>query len=103
MPCSTCVCPYPACSFFTSSSISGSEVGTHDVRVALHFVGGSVSDQAAEVERDHAVRDAHHEAHVVLDQQYRQREAAAQFLHQRAKGSHFLVVQAARRLVEQEE
>src|SRR5213083_775492 len=43
-----------------------------DVRVSLHLLRGAVRDRGAEVQDVHVIRDAHHEAHVVLDDEHRQ-------------------------------
>ena len=50
-----------------------------------------------------AVRDAHHELHVVLDEQDRQLEVVAQAADQRRELPDLLVVEPAGRLVEQEQ
>src|SRR5687768_9358339 len=50
-----------------SSSVGGAEVGLDDLGIAAHLVGRAVADLLAVVEHDHAVRDVHHDTHVVLD------------------------------------
>ena len=48
------------------------EVGVEDARVALHLRRGALGDLAAAVEHDHGVAEAHHERHVVLDDEERE-------------------------------
>ena len=60
-------------------------------------------DALAEVERDHPVGQAHQQLHMVLHQQHRQLQPLAQRPNQRSDGAHFLMVQAARRLIEQQQ
>ena len=69
-------------------------------RISLHLGGSSFRDLPAEVEHVHAVGDAHHEVHVVLDEEDRQLERAPDPADQRAELLDFLVVQASGRLVE---
>ena len=52
------------------------EVGGDHRRILLHFRRRSFGDLLAVVEHEHAVADAHHELHVVLDQQDRRAVAA---------------------------
>ena len=64
-----------ACRPRTSSSASAisscaPQVGADHVRVALHLGRRALGDLAAEVQRHDLVGDAHHQAHVVLDQQH---------------------------------
>src|SRR5690349_16896665 len=47
------------------------EVGGDDARVLAHDVRQAFGDHLAELEHDHAVADAQHQPHVVLDQQHR--------------------------------
>ena len=61
------------------------QVGLDHLRVALYLSRGAARDQPPEVEHMHAVGDAHHEAHVVLDQQQRQLEVLAQVADQVAE------------------
>jgi hypothetical protein len=49
------------------------------------------------------IGDLHHEAHVVFDQQHRDVALVADAADQVAQDVHFLVVEAAGRLVEQQD
>ena len=70
----------------------------------LHLGRRAVGDLAAEVERDDLVGDAHHQVHVVLDQQHRQRAARSRIRRRSApQRLDLLVVEAAGRLVEQQQ
>src|SRR5256885_2995410 len=106
-PCSARTWPYRAS---TSSSSSRAEllgirpeVGLDHRRVVLHLARRAASDPAAEVEHVHAVGDPHHHLHVVLDQQDRQLEVLAHPADQRAELSDLLVVEASRRLVQEQQ
>src|SRR5438067_5097022 len=105
-PCSARIWPYRAS---TSSSSSREllgirpEVGLDHRRVVLHLARRAARDPAAEVEHVHAVGDTHHQLHVVLDQQDRQLEVLAHPADQRAELSDLLVVQASRRLVQEQQ
>src|SRR3954471_6100166 len=60
--------PYAACTFTTSSMGRLSQVGTHHIGVAHHFARLSLRDQLAVVQHHDAVRQRHHRAHHVLDE-----------------------------------
>ena len=62
-----------------------------------------VGDLAAEVHGDDVVGDAHHQAHVVLDQQGAEAEVGSQPHDQLAQVVHLGVGEAAGRLVEQQQ
>src|SRR5947208_2384663 len=47
------------------------EIGLDDLRILLHVGRRSLGDFLAVVEHEHAVAHAHHELHVMLDQQNR--------------------------------
>src|SRR5450432_76985 len=129
MPCRTSVGPYCATSRRTSSSGSGPsligqppryalryspwerpggscgdpEVGAYDLGVGLHLGRRAVGDLLAEVERDDAVGDAHHHVHVMLDEEHRQAELGADAAQEHHQRLDFLVIEAAGRLVEQQQ
>src|SRR5262249_13248493 len=68
------VAPYPA---WTSrmrniSVITAAEIRFDHARVAANGRGRALGDLLAEVQHGHAVRDTHHDRHVVLDQQQRE-------------------------------
>ncbi len=69
----------------------------------LHLRGRAFGDLPAEIERHHPVGNVHHQAHVVLDQQHREPEPVANLLDQGAERPDFLVIEAARRLIEQQQ
>ena len=45
------------------------EIGADDLGIALHLGRRALGDLAAEIERHDLVGDAHHQVHVMLDQQ----------------------------------
>src|SRR5438105_1405274 len=62
------------------SSMSGlllAEVGGEHTRVACHLRGGTLGDQAAEVEHIDSVGKIHHHLHVVFDHQHRDAQLVA--------------------------
>jgi hypothetical protein len=69
----------------------------------LHFRRGAFRDLAPEIERHDLVADRHDEMHVMLDQQHGDAPLVADAADQVAQLPDFAVVEAARRLVEQEE
>ena len=80
------------------------EVGADHVGIALHLGRRALGDLAAEVERDDLVGHAHHQVHVVLDQQHRQLAARSRMRRSRShQRVDLLVVQPAGRLVEQQQ
>src|SRR6185437_15203831 len=106
MPCRTFVCPYAALRSTTSSSagIFGlPEIGADHLRLVAHLLRRAVGDLLAELQRHHLVRYAHHQAHVMLDQQDAELELLADRDQQRGQLVHLAVVEAARRLVEQQQ
>src|SRR5438105_3496487 len=96
--------PYDACTSLSSSSaIFRSQVSLNDAGVGLHLAGRSLRDLLAEVEADHAVGDAHHQVHVVLDDQHRQSELLVDSAEEDHQVGDLVVVEAAGRLVEEQE
>src|ERR687895_634442 len=86
---------------FSSRRQSDTEVGLQDARVGLDGVGRALGDRPAAVEHDHVVAQAHHQVHVVLDQE----EGPAllvELAHERGDAVEQRRVDAARRLVEQD-
>src|SRR5215469_865038 len=75
-PCSTFVSRYQACSPIASSSdmFGLTEIGADHLRLVAHLFRRPIGDLHAELEGHHFVRDAHHEAHVMFDQQDRELE-----------------------------
>ena len=63
--------------------IGSPEVGLDHLRVLLDLVGRARGDRHAVVEHGDALADVHHQPHVVLDEQDRQRELVAQPADQR--------------------
>src|SRR5258708_8103365 len=82
--------------------LRGCEIGRDDVRMGLDFLRRAFGDLAAEIEHDDALRDLHHQAHVVLDQQYGD-AAVADTQDSVGERLRFLRVEAGRGLVEQQE
>ena len=71
--------------------------------IGLHLRGRAGGDLATEAEHVDEVRDAHHEAHVVLDEQDRQRALVPEAHDEVAELLDLDVVEPAGRLVEQEQ
>ena len=65
--------------------------------------GGAFGDLAAEIQRDDAVGDRHHQAHVMLDQQQRHPALVADASEQLAEFVDFVVIEAAGGLIEQQQ
>src|SRR5262245_40878358 len=115
-PCSARTGPYRAETSRSSRSVAiaavvavvlgarlAAEVGLDDVRVGPHLGRRALGDLAAEVEHVHAVRDRHHEVHVVLDEEDREVVLLADPSDQAGELPDLLVVQAAGRLVEEQQ
>src|SRR4249919_2611391 len=125
-PCSATIGPYRASTFSSSSSraivlrgvglvrigrqrlrlllvLGRAEIGLDDLRVGLYLGRHALGDLAAEVEDVDALGHRHDEVHVVLDEQDRERVVGAQPPDQLPELADLLVVQAAGRLVEQEQ
>lgn len=79
------------------------QISPDDGIVALHLGRGAVGDDAAEIERHHLVRDSHHQVHVVLDQQHGDAQPVADVADAAAELVDLLMVEAARRLVQQQQ
>src|SRR6266545_3294782 len=86
-----------------ASSMRHSEVGVDHGLVSPHLVRSAVGDLAPVVERDHAIRDVHHHAHVVLDQCDGSVELVVDAEDEPAHVFLLLDVHARHRLVEQQE
>src|SRR6516225_1067287 len=82
MPLTAWMPPYATCRRFNSSSGRPdtrssfqierhltAEIGGDDLGIILHFCRRTFGDLAAVVEHQHTVAHAHHQLHVVLDQQ----------------------------------
>src|SRR5437899_4900526 len=85
------------------SVMAEAQVGVEDGLVLAHFVGRSVGDLAPVVQDDHAVRDVHHHAHVVLDQRDRGPELAVDVEDEAAHVFLLLDVHPRHRLVQQQQ
>jgi Hemerythrin HHE cation binding domain len=55
---------------FSSTSLRNAEVGRYDGGISARLVGRRRRDDFAEVEDNDVVADAHHQAHVVLDEEH---------------------------------
>src|SRR5690348_18431020 len=72
MPCSAWMRPYSSVTFSSSSSIGRlSQVRGDDRLVVPDLMRRTLGDLAAELQHHDAVGHAHHQAHVVLDEQNR--------------------------------
>src|ERR1700722_7661612 len=76
MPCSTRVSPYAACRPLASSSagmrvflLRVTEIGADHFRLGAYFIRRAVGDLDAEFQGHDLVGHAHHQVHVMLDQQ----------------------------------
>src|SRR5690349_12160956 len=107
IPCSACNGPYRAATPRSSSrgmlGPLAAQIRLDHRRVALNLRGRALGDLAPEVEDVHAVGDAHHEVHVVLDQQDRQLERRADPPDQAGELPDLVVAEAAGGLVEQQQ
>jgi hypothetical protein len=79
------------------------EVGLDHPRVRADVLRQALGDLLAVVEHRHALRDAHHDLHVVLDQEDRQVLLVSQAPDQRREVPRLVRVHACRGLVEQEQ
>src|SRR3954451_19170524 len=71
MPCRAWMRPYSSVTLSSSSSIGGhSQVRGDDRRIVPHLGGCPLGDLLAELQHHDPVGHTHHQAHVVLDQQY---------------------------------
>ena len=77
------------------------EIGLDNTGIALHFLRRAFGDLPAEIQHRDAIADAHHQAHIVLDQQ--DRDAAGLQVHDGTEQLHALGhVHAGRRLIQQQ-
>ncbi len=76
------------------------EIGGDHLRIGLDLGGRALRDLAPVIEHDDVVRNAHDDAHVVLDQKDRQRMLFADLEKQVVQLAGFARVEACRRLVE---
>src|SRR3954454_23637205 len=93
--------------FSTSSSAMRTltllpEVGLDDALVLAHLLRQTLGDLLAVIEHGDALRHAHHDLHVVLDQEDGEPTLVAELLHERGELRRLLRVHARRRLVEQQ-
>src|SRR5258705_10728258 len=88
---------------YARSSMGHTQVGVDHALVGPDLVGSAVGDLAAVVERDHAVRDVHHHAHVVLDERDGGVELVVDAEDEAAHVFLLLDVHARHRLVAQHE
>ena len=79
------------------------EVRLDHGRIRLHLGGRAARDLPPEAQDVHVIGDAHHEVHVVLDEENGEVEVVADLLDEGAELGDLLVVQPARGLVEEEE
>src|ERR1700712_2098860 len=72
-PCSTSLCPYPACRSITFSTgcASVTKIDLHDLRVGFDVVDRALGDDAALMQHRNLVSNVADEIHVVLDHQHR--------------------------------
>src|SRR5215213_1088535 len=76
------------------------QVARDHVRIVAHGHGTAFGDHTTDLEAVHAVADAHDERHVVLDDQHRGTELAANLLDQRAERLRLTLRDPSRGLVE---
>ena len=79
------------------------EVGLDHLRVVLHLGRRPLGDLAPEVEHDDLVGDAHHQLHVVLDEQHGEPVPIAEVADRVAELVDLGVGEPGRRLVEQQQ
>src|SRR5438093_1353365 len=83
--------------------VAGAEVSLDHLGMALDLGRRTFGDAHTVVEHGDAVGDAHHDLHVVLDQEYRQLELAPERADQRGEVLGLARVHPRRRLVEQQQ
>ena len=109
MPCSTASAPYAACSDRRPQAAPAcctprlAEIGADHLRLVAHLLGRAVGDLQAELQRHHLVGDAHHQVHVMLDQQDAELELLADAPQQLRQLIHLAVIEPARRLVQHQQ
>ena len=82
--------------------LRATEIGRENIRVLADLLGRAFRNLLAEVQHRDPLRDLHHQAHVVFDQQHSDSRCIDAFDHvgQRLR---FLRVQARRRLIQQDD
>src|ERR1700722_8630568 len=107
MPCRTFVSPYAACRPLASSNagmmvllLRVAEVGADHLRFGAHLIGRAVGDLNAEFQRHDFVGYAHHQVHVVFNQQNADIELLPDAPHQTGEFVDLAVIEATRRFVE---
>src|SRR3954451_16013695 len=78
------------------------EVGLDDALVLAHLLRQTLGDLLAVIEDRDALGYAHHDLHVVLDEEARDPALVAELLHARRELRRLVRVHARRRLVEQQ-
>ena len=81
--------------------LAGAQVGFQHGRIGGHLSGRSLCDHGAGVEHDHMVGDAHHQIHIVLDQDHGHAHGR-ELAQQRTDRRGVFRVQPCRRLIERE-
>src|SRR6266480_4686277 len=94
--------PYWTSSPLTSSSTLRPQIGFDDLGVALHLRRRALRNLFSIIQHQHAVADLHHQAHVMLDEQYGD-AFASHGLNELAQGKRLRRVHAGGRLVEREQ
>src|SRR5690606_37597164 len=101
-PRSTCISPYPVWTSSTlKSAILTSQVRFQNARIGADHGGRPADELAALVHHHHRVAQAHHQRHVVLDEQEGDAALAVELLDLLADLAHQRGVHARARLVEQ--
>ena len=80
-----------------------SQIGFGHGRKLANLVRGAVGDHAAEIEHHDLVGEAHHQAHVMLDQEHGDAQLVADRADESAELRHLVVIEAAGGLIEQQE
>src|SRR5262245_4731793 len=84
-------------------SFARPQVGLDHQRIALHLRGETLGDLAAELHRHHPIGDAHHERHVMLDEQHGEIELVADLEDRVAELVNLTVGEPRGRFVHQQE
>src|SRR6476660_7181487 len=79
------------------------EIGLDHVLIGLNVSGSSFGALLAEVQRNDSIDSGHNQAHVIVDQQYRDAEFVAYTNNQTAEREDLFVIQTSRLSIQKED